>query len=151
MVFHLSLSIYQNFNCTYLLHKPFPFPKSLLTFPSTTSISISVKALPYTFPDIINKHPSIIITLIFTIYLSSWTIRFLWEHPSQQKSLHLSLSIDSLLGSLIPPPLSATLSYMYSFTLSFQLTTDLPLLLDHQFHSHILSSQTLYSSLSSYD
>ena len=43
--------------------------------------------------------------------------------------LHLSLSTHSLLAYASPPSLSASLSCMYSFTLSFHLTTGLPLLL----------------------
>ena len=54
----------------------------------------------------------------------------------REKSLHLSLSKHFFLANLIPPLLSITLSCMYS-TLSFYLTTGLPLLL-----SATLSSQT---------
>ena len=43
-------------------------------------------------------------------------------------SLHLSLFMHSLLASSIPPSL-LTFTWMYSFTLSFQLTTGLPVYL----------------------
>ena len=66
-----------------------------------------------------------------------------------QKSLHLSLSKHSLLASLVPLPLSATLSCMYSFTLSLQLAFLSSY--DSQFHPHTLSSQTLHYSFFQYD
>ena len=51
-----------------------------------------------------------------------------WGWP-RQKSLQLSLPKHSLLANSILPPLSATFSYMYSFILSFHLTTGLSLIL----------------------
>ena len=68
----------------------------------------------------------------------------------QQKSLHLSLSTHSLLACWSPSSISAPLSCMYFFTLSFHLTTGLSLRLGLYF-TCTLSSQPFHSSFSQDD
>lgn len=68
-----------------------------------------------------------------SIYLSrSLMLHSLWEHSPKgwpwQKSFHLSQATHSLLACLNPPPLVASHSHMYSFTLSTYLPSSLPLL-----------------------